>query len=98
MLAKRKGNELMKKTNEEIIESIKNHAGNTIFSVKFIKKDGSERKMICRFGVQKDLTSQGLAYNPKEKGYLTVYDMEKKGYRTINTATITDIKIKGKKL
>lgn len=47
---------------------LKSLAGGTIFSVKFIKKDGSLRTMTCRLGVKKHLnpSSRGLTDNQKQ--------------------------------
>ena len=73
-------------------------AENTIFSVKFLKKDGSVRKMVARLNVKKGVNGKGMAYNPIEKGLLPVFDMEKQGFRMINLKTILDLKIKGEEL
>jgi hypothetical protein len=77
------------------INEIKNLAGSQIFSVKFIKKDGSLREMVCRLGVKKHLKGGELAYDAKSLGYLPVFDMQKEDYRMINTNTIVEIKING---
>lgn len=66
-----------------------------IFSVNFVKKDGTIRKMTCRRGVSKYVKGVGLAYDPKSKGLLAVFDMVKKEYRMVNLNTIVDCKIKG---
>jgi len=55
------------------------------FGVKFIKKDGTIRKM----------SGKGMSYNPLEKGLIPVYDLNKKGYRTINLATIIELNMDG---
>ena len=73
-------------------------AQNTIFSVTFIKKDGSVRTMIARLHVKKGLNGKGMAYNPVEKGLLPVWDMQKNGFRMINLKTVTELKIKGEEL
>ena len=73
-------------------------AQNTIFSVTFIKKDGSERTMVARLHVKKGLNGKGMAYNPVEKGLLPVWDMQKNGFRMINLKTVTELKIKGEEL
>lgn len=39
--------------------------------------------MIARTGVRKGVTGEGAAYDPESKGLLTVFDMEKKGFRMI---------------
>jgi len=73
-------------------------AQNTIFSVTFIKKDGSERTMVARLHVKKGVNGKGMAYNPVEKGLLPVWDMQKNGFRMINLKTVTELKIKGEEL
>ncbi len=66
-----------------------------IFSVKFTKKDGSERKMVCRKGVRKGLTGKGAKYNPIERGLISVYDVHKGDYRMINFDTLQEFKMGG---
>lgn len=56
-----------------------------IFTAVFTKKDGSERVMNCRTNVSKYVKGVGLAFNPKEKDLLSVYDLQAKGYRFIPT-------------
>jgi len=73
-------------------------AQNTIFSVTFIKKDGTVRTMVARLHVKKGLNGKGMAYNPVEKGLLPVWDMQKNGFRMINLKTVTELKIKGEEL
>ena len=65
---------------------------NNIFTVDFIKKDGSLRKMNCRLGVKKHLKGGELKYNPTEKNLLPVFDMEKQSYRMINVSTIKEVR------
>ena len=66
-----------------------------IFSVVFLKKDGSIRKMLCRFGVKKHLKGGKLKFNPLERNLLVVFDMQKEAYRMINLETIMNINMKG---
>jgi hypothetical protein len=66
--------------------------GNKIFTVTFIKKDGSTRIMNARRGVKKGVKGVGLNYNPIEKELISVYDMQKQAFRMINAKTITQIK------
>jgi hypothetical protein len=80
-------------TINETLEQIQT-AENTIFSVKFTKKDGSERTMVARLNVKKGVNGKGMAYNPIEKGLLPVWDMQKKNFRMINMKTITSLKIR----
>ena len=71
------------------VEKILNSKGK-IFSVTFRKKDGSTRVMNARLGVTKHLKGGESNLNPNQ--YITVYDMQNKGYRAINRATIIDVK------
>ena len=68
-----------------------------IFTAVFIKKDGTERTMNARLGVKKYLKGGSLRYDAKEMGYVPVYDIQVKGYRMLNTATVKELKIGGKK-
>lgn len=82
-----KAYELMKETS----------AKGSFFSVTFVKRtDNTLRKMNCRLGVRKFLKGGKLPYDPLEKGLLPVYDVVKKGYRTINLETVTELSVGGK--
>ena len=48
------------------------------FTVNFVKKDGSVRKMLARTGVK--------------KGLVCVWDVQNNGYRTINCDSVLDFK------
>ena len=64
------------------------------FTVEFIKKDGSTRVMNCRTGVKKYLSDNGKKIKftgPMGNGILRVYDLQAKGYRSINIDTIKKI-------
>jgi len=77
----------------EILEKI-NLLNGQFFTVEFIKKDGSTRLMNCRTGVKKYLTNNGKTIkftNPIDNGILRVYDLQTKGYRSINIDTIKKI-------
>lgn len=67
-----------------------------IFTVVFIKKDGTERTMNARLGVKKYLRGGSLRYDAKEMGLIPVYDIQAKGYRMVNSNTIKRLKIGGK--
>ena len=67
-----------------------------IFGVTFIKKDGSERDMVCRLGVKKGVTGEGMNYDPALHALLPVFDMTKDAFRMIQLKTITRLTINGK--
>lgn len=64
------------------------------FSVSFVKKDGTKRKMTARLGVKKDIKGVGLKFNPSERNLIVVFDIHKKAYRMINLSTIFKFKFK----
>ena len=61
-----------------------------IVSVTFTKKDGSTRVMNCRLGVTKHLKGGSSTLDPEK--YITVYDLQSKGYRAIAKDQILAIK------
>lgn len=68
----------------------------TIFSVEFIKRSNGElRKMVCRLGVKKHLRGGDKAYDAKQHNLLTVFDMEKEGYRSIPVESIQKLTVNG---
>ena len=70
------------------MSKLKKKLGGKIFSVHFIKKDGTLRKMTARLGVKKHLKGGQKSYNDKDFNHLTVFDLVKRGYRTINLNTV----------
>lgn len=62
-------------------------------TVVFRKKDGSTRVMNCRLGVTKHLKG-GECTVDRDK-YIIVYDMQSKGYRSINRDTIETVTCEG---
>ena len=85
----------MKKiSRKDILHLLEQNKGN-VFSVVFLKKDGTIRHMTCRFGVKKHLKGGKLKFNPLERSLLVVFDMQKESYRMINLETISNINMKG---
>ena len=67
-----------------------------MFSVEFVKRTtGEHRKMVARLGVKKHLAGGDAAYSFTERGLVSVYDVQKKGYRTIPTESISTLTIGG---
>lgn len=73
-------------------------AQNTIFSIEFIKKDGTVRNMVARLNVKKGVNGKGLSYDPIAKGLLPVWDLQKNAFRMINLKTVTKLQIKGEEV
>ena len=70
------------------INNIKKLVGSKIFNVKFLKKNGELRSMTCRLEVKKHLKGGVKKYDTDSLNYLTVFDMQKKAYRTVNLNTL----------
>lgn len=69
-----------------------------IFYVEFIKRTtGEHRKMTCRKGVKKHLKGGEKAYSDREYDLMTVFDMDKVGYRAINLREVTKLTINKQK-
>ena len=68
--------------------------GGRFATITFIKRDGTKRKMTCRSGVKKHLRGGSNTTGHIEK-YVTVYDVQKKGYRNINLETVRQVRGNG---
>tara|TARA_R100001163_G_C4919462_1_gene100294 strand:- start:153 stop:440 length:288 start_codon:yes stop_codon:yes gene_type:complete len=79
----------------EDIAKIIDDLGGSIATATFIKKNGDTRVMNFRKGVKEYANGGKLAFNPKEKGLIQVFDMKIKEYRLINRNTIVKLKCKG---
>jgi len=78
------------------LRSLIGSTSGTIFSVTFTKRTtGEDRKMVCRTGVRKGVKGVGMSYDPGEKDLVVVFDMQKKGFRTIPLEGIKEIKVRG---
>ena len=65
-----------------------------IFSATFTKKDFTSRLINARLGVKYERkTDRKRPYDPSKKDLIAVYDMTKKGYRTINLKTLDSLSI-----
>jgi hypothetical protein len=75
-----------------IVEKLlKETANKRIFSVTFIKRTTGEiRRMNAMRGVRKGVKGVGLNYDAPEKNLLTVYDMKKQGFRSINLDSVLE--------
>jgi len=68
-----------------------------IFSVEFYKRTTGERRhMVCRLGVKSHLKGGTKSFDDNEKKLLTVFDVQKNGYRSIPLDAILRVKIGGR--
>lgn len=86
----------MKPITVELAKSAIENSNGKIFSVKFVKKDGTVRDMVCRLGVKKHIKGVGLNYSPEVYDLVVVFDMQKRSYRMINLSSIKTITINSK--
>jgi hypothetical protein len=75
-------------------------AEGTFFGVEFVKRTTGElRKMVCLGGVTKHLVGGSLAYDPKAKNLIGVWDStvadRKKAYRMIAVEGIKTVNASG---
>ena len=67
-----------------------------IATVTFKKRTtGEVRVMNCRSGVKKHLKGAGPRYDAASKNLITVFDMQKGQYRSINCDSIISVKAGG---
>jgi hypothetical protein len=93
---KKKAKEIAGSITKQQAEDMIKASKGKIFTVTFIKKDGSTRVMNARLGVKAYLQGGKLPYNPEEKGLLPLFDIQIKSYRVINLSTINELTIGGK--
>jgi len=87
----------MEISREKAYEVIKGQK-NRIFGATFKKKDGTTRKMIARLGVKAYLSGGENKVVKPENSYITVFDMQKQEYRTLNLRTLKELKVSGKRI
>lgn len=83
---------------KELLSNLKN---GTIYSVKFTKKDGTERLLNSIKGTKKGVKGVGLNYDPSSKNLIPVYDLqlkrsgveESKCWRSVNVSTLKEIHV-----
>lgn len=74
----------------QMVKTLLDSTKGKFFVVKFIKKDSTVRRMVCRLGVKKGLTGTGRTW--EKENLITVYDVVNKGYRHVNLETVQSIK------
>lgn len=91
----------MAKSKQSVSELTYDQAAMLIRTGRFVKvvfekrTTGEERHMLCRSGVKKGLAGGSLAFDPKEKGLLVVWDAQKRHYRQIPVDGIKEVHCEG---
>lgn len=81
------------KIRKSIAKSMLEASEGTFVGLTFRKKDGSVRELNGRLGVRKG--TKGGRSNLSRQDYLTVYDVKRKGFRAVNLATLTRVRMRG---
>ena len=84
---------------DQVAETLTSLKNGTIYSVTFVKKDGSVRMINSVKGTSKGVSGEGLKYDAKGRGLIPVFDLQLKGqgvddnkcWRMVNTETVTKI-------
>lgn len=95
--------EIIKIEIDQVRDTIKSIDNGKIFSVTFIKKDGTERVMNTMNGTSRGVKGVGLSFDPEPKGLIPVYDLQiakkeenkSKCWRMVNVNTVKSIKAEG---
>jgi len=96
----------MKITRQEAKSKIESLSNGTIYSVTFVKKDGTLRLMNSIKGTKRGVKGVGLKFDASEKGLIPVYDIQlakkdpenpDKAWRIVNVNTLTEVVINKEK-
>lgn len=60
--------------------------------VDFVKQDGSPRMLNGRLGVHQHLQGGDNKVEAEHRPYLTIFDVQSGGYRTLNLATVSGLR------
>ena len=66
-----------------------------IVSIDFTKLDGTKRTLVGRLGVKSHSKGGANMVEQMDRPYLTMFDMQAKGYRTVSLDTVSDLRCKG---
>lgn len=66
-----------------------------IVSIDFTKLDGTKRTLVGRLGVKSQSKGGANMVEQMDRPYLTMFDMQAKGYRTVSLDTVSDLRCKG---
>lgn len=82
-------------TRDELLKELESGRFATVI---FTKKNGEVRKLTGRMGVKKALRGGQKAYDDASKGIVTIYDSQKKAYRSIKVESISEVHANGKRI
>lgn len=80
-------------TSSKALASLIDQSNGKMLAVSFVKKDGTTRVLNGRLGVTKYI--KGSSLNKKSNEYITIYDVQNKGYRSVSRDTIVAVRCNG---
>ena len=83
----------------EMLRSLIKATNNLFFSITFVKKNGEERTLTVRDGVESKLAlPKGQGSNNQEhcSNLITLFDVQAGHYKSVNLDTVTSIRCSGK--
>jgi hypothetical protein len=80
-------------SSSKALASLLDQSNGKMLTVSFVKKDGSTRVLNGRLGVNKYIKGSSLKKN--SDAYITVYDVQNKGYRSVSRDTIVAVRCNG---
>jgi hypothetical protein len=85
-----------KLTLQQFVEAAR--ASGRIFAIEFVRRsDGAIDAMTCRTGVHKGTKGKSMGYDPKDHGLLSVYAMDRKGFRSVPVENIRKLAMRGQR-
>ena len=82
--------------NTQLLKQAINKTNSTLFTVRFIKADGTERTMYCKTGVKRHLSKRPdkRVLQNTNPNIVRVFDMESKSYKSFKLETVLEFKCK----
>ena len=80
-------------SSSKVFASMIDNSNGKMVTVTFIKQDGSTRILNGRLGVKKYLKGGKATVDTNE--YISIYDVQNKGYRSVNRNTIVGLRMQG---
>jgi hypothetical protein len=84
------------KLSDTLLASLIENSQGRFCTCTFVKKDGTIRTLNGRIGVKSARVTEGtVRKTAKQEQYITMYDIQKRAYRSVNRASITALNIDG---
>ena len=80
-------------SSSKTLASLIEKSNGKMLTVTFIKQDGTERILNGRIGVHKYIKGSSLKKNSTQ--YITMYDVQNKGYRSVDRDAIVAVRCEG---